>query len=1223
MRSPFIQPKLTVNTPGDQYEQEADVVASAVMSTPAPLPQPDLNRTSGLQRMAKDSSVQRMPSTEESVQRKGTSTPKVSSSTTTTIRSPGAGSPLPGPVRNRIEPKVGANLSGVRVHSGPSAQRAASSIGARAFTHSNNIFLNRSESSHNLGLMAHEATHVVQQGAAPVQRQPLEASEAAIQRKSITSSAPPDIQRFIPDAVLEELADYARHIPGYTLFTVLIEYDPLRGKDVPRTPMTLLEGLMGLVPFGTYIFDTLREKGIIQAAFDWVTNELRRLNLSLGRIEQTIDNAWEDVRLTTEGFDYNLAVVIRHFNLLYQDVVAFAESLVDKIIDLIKEAVVETAESLLAENKAWSLLKKVIHYNPLRDEAVEASTVEILEDFLLLIGREQELEQMKARGTLQETADWIDTQIETFQFLLETFKGLISDAWNAVQPENLLQLDTNLASLAIRAGSFLEQVWTFASTVASTVLEFIKKALLSWLSTFATDIPGYRLLTVMLRKDPFTNEAVPRTPINLIRGFMSLLPGGERQFQQMNETGVIPQAAQRIEAAMETLGITWPFVQQLFIDLWNAFTIEDLLEPVEAFTRILEQFGEPIGRLVAFVIEVIKVVMGLILEMMHFPSDLVASIIANALQALDDIKRDPIGFLINLLNALKRGFDKFFGNILTHLLDGLTGWLFGQLAKAGIQPPTELSLETVLDLVFQLLGITIDNLWQKLADRIGQEKVDKLRSGMERLEGIWIFIQDVQERGVAAIWEKIESQISNLWNMVLEKVQNFVMVRVIEQMTARLLSMLDPTGIMAVINSFVAFFDAVQSAVEYFREILEIVNSFTTTVAEIARGSVEGAAQFLENTLAMSLPVAIGFLANQVGLGDLGDRIGEIIADIRGFIDRAINWLIDQAIRLGGALLEMGRSAVGSVLEWWRKRTSVGEGTERHTLYFEGDEDNAELTIASTPTRLLQFITQIKNNASYQDPAKQAAIILIETEIATLRTLRRERRSAKSANQTTVVAQKDTAINAAYDVIVAQLGIVLSDSNNDTYGTRQDPIPLTWPGPNSINYPTLYFGGNLPTANRPKLQATMQAQYVSGTLDETGTAIQEFKPHERKSLPGGGTIGLTSEFYISSGKIVGPLTSETTEGGDNLGRLIIPYGFSGALDVMDLDHVHEVQFGGLAQNDKVENLWPLDASLNRSKGSRLSRAAVEYPKGTNTTIDTIKRIQNSDVQNRRKFHFKV
>ncbi len=55
-----------------------------------------------------------------------------------------------------------------------------------------------------------------------------------------------------------------------------------------------------------------------------------------------------------------------------------------------------------------------MHYDPLRGVEVEAPTVEIIADFLRLIGQEQRLAQMEERGTLQETADWLDTQLATF-----------------------------------------------------------------------------------------------------------------------------------------------------------------------------------------------------------------------------------------------------------------------------------------------------------------------------------------------------------------------------------------------------------------------------------------------------------------------------------------------------------------------------------------------------------------------------------------------------------------------------------------------------------------------------------------------------------------------------------------------------------------------------------------------------------------------------------------
>ncbi len=229
LRSPLIQTKLTVNQPGDVYEQEADAVASAVMNTPAPLPQPDDHReVPNLQRLeTDDEAIQRLPmeddcpacqqhvlqrspldddSMDEPIQRRGTGQPQVSAATAATVRSPGLGSPLPTAVRHRIEPHVGANLSGVRVHTDRSAHRAAASLNARAFTHGPHIFLNHYESSHNVGLMAHESTHVIQQTGSLgslVQRrsQPTLLQRAPSKCPPPTRSAPPPVLTTEPEVL--------------------------------------------------------------------------------------------------------------------------------------------------------------------------------------------------------------------------------------------------------------------------------------------------------------------------------------------------------------------------------------------------------------------------------------------------------------------------------------------------------------------------------------------------------------------------------------------------------------------------------------------------------------------------------------------------------------------------------------------------------------------------------------------------------------------------------------------------------------------------------------------------------------------------------------------------------------------------------------------------------------------------------------------------------------
>lgn len=79
-----------------------------------------------------------------------------------------SGSPLPDGVRARMESQLGQDFGDVRVHSDPGTDRLAGRLGARAFTHRQDIYLRRGESAHDHRLMAHELTHVVQQrGAAP------------------------------------------------------------------------------------------------------------------------------------------------------------------------------------------------------------------------------------------------------------------------------------------------------------------------------------------------------------------------------------------------------------------------------------------------------------------------------------------------------------------------------------------------------------------------------------------------------------------------------------------------------------------------------------------------------------------------------------------------------------------------------------------------------------------------------------------------------------------------------------------------------------------------------------------------------------------------------------------------------------------------------------------------------------------------------------------------
>lgn len=71
---------------------------------------------------------------------------------------------LPKDVKKGLEDHFGANLTKVRLHVGGNARDICKDLKAKAFTHGNDIYLAKPGDAKNQELLAHELTHVIQQG---------------------------------------------------------------------------------------------------------------------------------------------------------------------------------------------------------------------------------------------------------------------------------------------------------------------------------------------------------------------------------------------------------------------------------------------------------------------------------------------------------------------------------------------------------------------------------------------------------------------------------------------------------------------------------------------------------------------------------------------------------------------------------------------------------------------------------------------------------------------------------------------------------------------------------------------------------------------------------------------------------------------------------------------------------------------------------------------------
>lgn len=1102
---------------------------------------------------------------------------------------------LPTQPRAEMEATFGADFTNVKIHTDGTAIGINKTLGARAIAYGSNIYFNQGQfnplSQKGKGLLAHELTHTIQQR-----------SISTVQRAADGSTE----SSFLDD-IIGFFTEYADDIPGYALFSTIIEYDIIRDKNKKRTPENFLQGIMGLVPIGNKLFLALKDSDALQQSFDWLVKEVQSLNITYERIKGILLKIKEKAGISDLLTGDIVDILEKAFTPLYNRVVEFGEEVIQTIFTFFKETLLKPLLSLAKETKGYELLTKVLGKDPISGEVIEATTEEILEDFLILLGKEQELEEMKKRGSLKRTAAWLEEQVETFFSLLDEMKGAFLQIWNNFSLEDWIadplgKLNEVVQIFKVPVAKFV----AFGITVAQKVLKFIKDKLLSLLGNYLKkNLRGFKLLTVILGEDPITHETVERTGENLILGFLSLILPDDR-IQEIQSTSAIAQTIDWILAKVDELGMTMKSVVQLFLDLWHSFKIEDIMEPVKAFTRIMAQFGKPILKIFDFIKEVVLKVVEVILQIMQFPIDVVKSIMENATKAFEDIKRDPVQFFINLLNAIKLGFTQFFDNILTHLWNGVKAWLFRQLEKANITPPEDLSLESVLSLVMEILGISTENIFEKIEKKIGKEKADRLRALGDKAIGIWNFVQDILTGGPAALWEKVQEQLSNLWETALGFIQDWLMEKVIDKVVKKLLSMLDPSGIMAVVNSVIALYDTIRSAIEYFTEMLEIVNNFVVGIAEIARGTLNKAANFLENALSEGMPLAVGFLANFLGLDDLANQLREILAKVRIKVDDAIDWLVDQAIKLGGNLLEAGKNVVKKIENWWKaKKVFTASDGEKHTLFFKGNEEDAVLMIASTPTNFSSFI----NDLSSTDSNRKKIAKDIAQEIDSIKNSfvpKRKWDAMSREERKEFLRKKREKIENRLDLLSAELYHLLS--NEDIHeGTKRDPIEIIWYKPQSA-YPrsitlddrlkgqvTINFGQqkkiNLDqeklTKYIPGLHTNLVRRYLEGEATITIGVEGKFLPDRLKNQP---------LKKVKSYRRI--LKSEPQK----VFRTVLIISGRNMRDLKeDADHVQDLQFQGI---DDLNNLWSLNEKVNRSS-LKFGKQIVKYIEDNKIMVDSL------------------
>lgn len=338
--------------------------------------------------------------------------------------------------------------------------------------------------------------------------------------------------------------------------------------------------------------------------------------------------------------------------------------------------------------------------------------------------------------------------------------------------------------------------------------------------------------------------------------------------------------------------------------------------------------GRIADAIAAFIDDPARAIINGLLSLLGIAPSAFWALVARIEQVIDDIADDPMGFANNLVEALKQGFQQFFDNFGRHFLNGLLEWLFSGLGSVGVQVPSDFSLRSVITFFLQIMGLTWPNIRKILVKYVGEENV-------ALVERAWEFISTLIEMGPEGIFELIKEQLNpqNLLDTVLQMAVDFVIQTLIEQVAVRVLGLLNPAG--AIVQAIELIYKVGKWVFENAARIFTLIETVVNGIADVLAGNIGGMANAVERALAGLMVPVIDFLASLLSLGDLPNKVAEMIGGFQervlGFVDRAIGWVVQKVKALLAKLglkeeEEPEADGVATIHE------PVEIGTEDHTI---------------------------------------------------------------------------------------------------------------------------------------------------------------------------------------------------------------------------------------------------------------------------------------------------
>lgn len=364
----------------------------------------------------------------------------------------------------------------------------------------------------------------------------------------------------------------------------------------------------------------------------------------------------------------------------------------------------------------------------------------------------------------------------------------------------------------------------------------------------------------------------------------------------------------------------WSLPMLLAGRIWNAipacirdpvvdFVIPIILRQIELFAdlaRDSETWQKTKAQIMAIVRRVfvdhdlpgaVKASFNFVLRVLNIPEDMLGKVAAKAMAAWDIVSKAPLDFIKNTVRSLGHGFKLLWTNIGTHLEHGIEGWLFGELTDKNIRPPQSWSdPKAIFGFVLDVLGLSMSHVTDLLKKRINPTLVDKVQAWAGKFARAWDWITSVIDtsKSVAENTQGLMAKAKDFGKSILTGAVEWIVGKVATELATLAAAASASGGLSEVIDVARRMYKAILTAKRWAGRILQMASDTLDRALDIASGNVTKVGGEFENIMDRAMPVVIGFLADQVGLGGIGAALRDIIDKLRDKIDDAILWLIDK-----------------------------------------------------------------------------------------------------------------------------------------------------------------------------------------------------------------------------------------------------------------------------------------------------------------------------------------